>query len=1175
DRDSVRTELAQLCTRTQRVAFRGTAYALTLSVHPLLASPQTENPAEKATKFYGLFPPIYATELEVDRGYKEAEPTWHPMHRWTGSSMIVFLAYAGDEDGGWDDDLLDASEGSPSAAGDYSVSLDTAKILMSSLNIAARNVRCRLPMFVPVGDAWRFLFTGRSLDKAVSMSAKDGKPSGALVADTKFDSIYLAQAPSAYLQLNGLLELFAGSFKLASYFKQVGGSNGTQTEEQKWAILASNVQLAALHAYHITNTYNRDWNRQSADFHYRQGDLNVGPANDPLRTMRLSACFQPAPCSTYISPQAVGRDRLYLKTATAWALAVQFLPADMERTMLTEALEDAFASWAQSASNAHRHRHLDLSDQMEAHAEITGDMLIDLFGSASGSLIQPPGTEEAESDAERRCALEERLETVLGEVYADAAPRPLSVAQLIARMPHGAAVPCHSLLWRLCEIVLVTTAKRSADFWRAPSIMTFLRLLWAMTVREVRWRWENREFIPKIASASECRAARDGAASSGMDTPNASLLGLSTVVGEQASKYDVHLRYALIYQKLEMLNCCQERRKVRQSPSPSHVGQVDARAAVADKIAPPEDILAQEDENVDQDPAANSSLAQRIRSHVKDQIRKHISSDTAGSSATSGGSWVPGSRLNRPIGRLLQSIRPQDGSTAAPSQGSSADRLSVTGAVHRSPAEVDGFEDIDDAMGSASDSDGFMSAEDADYQSESEEIESNSIASFVDRATESDHTNMQSSFGTVRLPPNAVQFTSDSSSKSMPIRNERHAHESSNYVDLTISSSIDSNSGFHHISNVHESERPSVMTNSQGTTPASPAIKQSSRASSSPAPQPELADGERAGGLMASSTMRILGTDEPLWIPEIQQPPVMSEDMLREREAILIGLGTSEEGTAQRARLQCAELISDMESFKAANPKCALADFVRWHSPRDWLVPEGGQEQDGCLSPRMSEGTNNLWQQLWSEARRVPAKLQKPLFDCEMEAEKALHYLEGVPVYSLFTGLLPTIFTIAYERLYRQPIIHRLPVLRSRLVALGAKMLRDVDWTTADPDSPAYSSILDDIESLEVQTSRCIALLHKFPDQLRLVERLVCSGQTSVDDRREQRVVLKALGQFNIAAMAPKRREYVFTANTLGIGSSSEEASETSRFAQRMHVVIEEGSSIRVVNSRTKAQCSL
>ena len=36
--------------------------------------------------------------------------------------------------------------------------------------------------------------------------------------------------------------------------------------------------------------------------------------------------------------------------------------------------------------------------------------------------------------------------------------------------------------------------------------------------------------------------------------------------------------------------------------------------------------------------------------------------------------------------------------------------------------------------------------------------------------------------------------------------------------------------------------------------------------------------------------------------------------------------------------MQSAGLHSDMESFKAANPGCQLADFVRWYSPRDWTV---------------------------------------------------------------------------------------------------------------------------------------------------------------------------------------------------------------------------------------------
>lgn len=32
-----------------------------------------------------------------------------------------------------------------------------------------------------------------------------------------------------------------------------------------------------------------------------------------------------------------------------------------------------------------------------------------------------------------------------------------------------------------------------------------------------------------------------------------------------------------------------------------------------------------------------------------------------------------------------------------------------------------------------------------------------------------------------------------------------------------------------------------------------------------------------------------------------------------------------------------ASLLSDMESFKAANPNGKLEDFIRWYSPRDWI----------------------------------------------------------------------------------------------------------------------------------------------------------------------------------------------------------------------------------------------
>lgn len=51
-----------------------------------------------------------------------------------------------------------------------------------------------------------------------------------------------------------------------------------------------------------------------------------------------------------------------------------------------------------------------------------------------------------------------------------------------------------------------------------------------------------------------------------------------------------------------------------------------------------------------------------------------------------------------------------------------------------------------------------------------------------------------------------------------------------------------------------------------------------------------------------------------------------------------------------------------MEAFKAANPHAKLEDFVRWHSPRDWIST--AEEEEGYLSARMSE-PNNIWQELW------------------------------------------------------------------------------------------------------------------------------------------------------------------------------------------------------------------
>lgn len=153
------------------------------------------------------------------------------------------------------------------------------------------------------------------------------------------------------------------------------------------------------------------------------------------------------------------------------------------------------------------------------------------------------------------------------------------------------------------------------------------------------------------------------------------------------------------------------------------------------------------------------------------------------------------------------------------------------------------------------------------------------------------------------------------------------------------------------------------------------------------------------GDLREHESLKLLKTGQPMNIPITQDPGFMTEDMITEQAGVFESLGTSETATQQRAKLQSAQLYSDMQAFKAANPHACLDDFVRWHSPRDWVVDENGE---GQLSTRMSE-PYNIWQELWKYAKRIPCCRQKPLFNISAEAEKALYFLETTSVHEFFS----------------------------------------------------------------------------------------------------------------------------------------------------------------------------
>ncbi|RMC18799.1 hypothetical protein DUI87_04695 [Hirundo rustica rustica] len=171
------------------------------------------------------------------------------------------------------------------------------------------------------------------------------------------------------------------------------------------------------------------------------------------------------------------------------------------------------------------------------------------------------------------------------------------------------------------------------------------------------------------------------------------------------------------------------------------------------------------------------------------------------------------------------------------------------------------------------------------------------------------------------------------------------------------------------------------------------------------------------GRLHPHGKLMLLHPGEPLYVPITQEPAPMTEDLLEEQSEVLAKLGTSAEGAHLRARMQSACLLSDMESFKAANPGCCLEDFVRWYSPRDYIEEEvvdekGNKVIRGELSARMKI-PSNMWVEAWETAKPVPARRQKRLFDDTREAEKVLHYLAVQKPADLARHLLPCIIHAA------------------------------------------------------------------------------------------------------------------------------------------------------------------
>ncbi|KAF9585068.1 Rab3 GTPase-activating protein catalytic subunit [Lunasporangiospora selenospora] len=312
-----------------------------------------------------------------------------------------------------------------------------------------------------------------------------------------------------------------------------------------------------------------------------------------------------------------------------------------------------------------------------------------------------------------------------------------------------------------------------------------------------------------------------------------------------------------------------------------------------------------------------------------------------------------------------------------------------------------------------------------------------------------------------------------------------------------------------------DASQPISVKTSQSDTELS-TDKCASSVNDTSAPDSASVDSSSQGGLL------LLETGARLKVPESHG--YMTEDMIQEQEELLQSLGPSRDAAKTRAELQSRQLLSDMEAFKAANPGAILADFIRWHSPKDF------DEAKRQLSTRMTE-PGNIWQELWKIARSVPSSEQDPLFDHFMEAKRAMTYLKNMSSGQIATQLLPTVFLIAYDALVSNPISSASEHVAQELQEL-AQELTGFPWdelTIMERDVD-LKPLLTKFQQVENEIGRVMSLLRKFPNQVNLAQRIMSDSETVVEDGPERECVYNVFsskGTLQSSFPRPVSREFV------------------------------------------------
>lgn len=308
------------------------------------------------------------------------------------------------------------------------------------------------------------------------------------------------------------------------------------------------------------------------------------------------------------------------------------------------------------------------------------------------------------------------------------------------------------------------------------------------------------------------------------------------------------------------------------------------------------------------------------------------------------------------------------------------------------------------------------------------------------------------------------------------------------------------------------------------------------------------------GRLGKFENLKLIKNGDPLYIPVTQEPVPKTEDQLEEDTDVLLKLGSDAQGSELRAKMMSASLLSDMESFKAANPGSILDDFIRWYSPRDWIEEDGLDEwgqKKGRLSSRMLI-TGNTWVEMWESAKPVPANRQKRLFDDTREAEKVLHFFDSRTLSQISDMLMSVLTQAAIYRIVEE--LQQVSALQKRTEAIQT-VIKSLERLSRDSkvNSRRFENLIQEVAPLELEISQENSLLYKFnpmgtvDESLRgLATDLILGREVEIDERANSDLGKRISSMFsdaqNAANLMPTEQGYETTRN--GVCGAFNSASE-------------------------------